>query len=77
MADMTIGELIRRGHCIGACLAGVTDHQGCGCTKCGGRLHGIVSDIRVPGTEELREPLPPAQAGPDLLDELEAVAMSG
>lgn len=75
--DMTIAELIHGGHCIGACLAGVTDHQNCGCTRCHGRLHGVVADIRVPGTEGMRQPLPPPQPGPHLFDELEEIELEG
>lgn len=70
--DLTAVELLRQHGCTAQCLLAGDDNPSCAC-ECRGAWHGALAGTRVPGTARHRRPLPAAQAGPDLLDELQTL----
>lgn len=72
MPDMTAAQLLASQLCSALCLLAAGPSDVCGC-PCNGVWHGALGQTIVPDTAAHRRPLPAPQAGPNLLDELEAV----
>lgn len=68
---LTAAAMVRENACTAGCLiASGSEAVKCGC-PCKGTFHGVLSDVRVPGSQ--RPPRPPDPDGdPSLLDLLES-----